>query len=66
MKNREYIAPIPAPARDTSRRFSPEEVQELRRRSLDGETFKAIASDLGCSWATVRMAVRGVGAYKGF
>ena len=58
------VKPLPARKVDTSRRFSDEQVWDLRRRVRAGEKIARLSREFGVSRRCVSDAVYGLVAYR--
>ena len=59
-----YEPPAEKLSIDTKRKFTNEEVWEMRRRFKGGETLSALAREFNVSKPYMASAVRGLGTYK--
>lgn len=59
-----YEPPIKAEPIDYRRRFTNEEVWELRRRFKAGETISSLAKEYSVSTPCMASAIRGTGTYE--
>ena len=59
-----YEPPAEKLSIDTKRKFTNEEVWEMRRRFKGGETLSALAREFNVSKPCMASAVRGLGTYK--
>ena len=64
MRNKTKLPPVPLVSRDTSRKFSDEQVYELRRRYLKGEKKGAMADEFRTSIRTISDAIHGTLTYR--